>query len=85
MGQAGTGLGKRKGKKEISQQKIWVKDFPREPWRRRGGAAWHRARGTGWAGDTRRVLGGELLKSRLLKSLPASFPTQTINYKAVGK
>lgn len=51
-GRAGTGLGKRKDKKEISQQEIWVKNFPREQWRRRrGGGSWVRGWGTGWAGD----------------------------------
>lgn len=52
-GRAGTGLGKRKDKKEISQQEIWVKNFPREQWRRRGGGSWVRGWGTGWAGDAR--------------------------------
>lgn len=55
-GRAGRGLGE-KEKKEISQQEIWVKNFPREQRRRRGGGSM--ARGSGnRLGRRRRVAPG---------------------------
>lgn len=81
-GQAGTGLGERK-KGDIPARDLGKK-LPKgaveeEEWRQHGKGLGEQAGqvmpGSSWVGSSH----------QLLKSFPASFPTQTINYKAVGK